>query len=182
VTESELIQQARDGDAGAWEALTLTHQQAVFRFAYLLLGDPDEADDATQETFLRAYYSLERFDDSRPLRPWLMQIVSNLASNRRRSLARYFGAMSRLARQPVEASSSLQSDDSTSLWLAVQRLKFDFQQVIYLRYFLDMSEDEMCAALNLPAGTVKSRLHRALSDLRQVISRQYPHLEEALLP
>jgi RNA polymerase sigma-70 factor (ECF subfamily) len=53
-----------------------------------------------------------------------------------------------------------------------------FQEVIYLRYFLDMSESEMAETLDIPAGTVKSRLHRALSKLRGIIERDYPELKE----
>jgi RNA polymerase sigma-70 factor (ECF subfamily) len=182
VTESDLIQQAQRGDPQAWESLTVSHQQAVFRLAYLLLGDPDEAEDAAQETLVRAYFSLKRFDPARPLRPWLLQIVSNLASNRRRSLGRYFQALTRFAREPAETHASIPQEDADLLWRAVRRMKFEFQQVIYLRYFLEMTEEEMSAALGTPPGTVKSRLHRALAALRQVISREFPELQEALIP
>lgn len=80
--EPTLIRHAANGDAAAWEPLVLAHQQAVFRLSYLLLGDPDEAEDIAQETFLRAWKYLKRFDSARPLRPWLLSIASNLASNR----------------------------------------------------------------------------------------------------
>lgn len=178
MTETDLIRQARSGDPEAWEALTKTHQEAVFRLAYLLLGDPDDAEDVAQEAFVRAFYALRRFDSARPLRPWLMQIASNLASNRRRSLGRYFNALLRLAREPSGPDAPLPEDDSQLLREAVQKIKFEFQQVVYLRYFLDMSEDEMSMALGIPEGTVKSRLHRALAALRKVISDDYPHLRE----
>ena len=79
------IESARQGDETAWVELVRLHQEAVFRLAYLFLGDPDEAEDAAQETFIRAYRALGRFDTSRPLRPWLLQIVANLTRNRRRS-------------------------------------------------------------------------------------------------
>ena len=103
VTETELIRSARRGDTAAWEALTRLHQEPVFRFAYLLLGDPDEAQDAAQETFIRAFYALRRFDETRPLRPWLMSIAANLSRNRRRTLGRYLNALTRLARQQPAA-------------------------------------------------------------------------------
>jgi DNA-directed RNA polymerase specialized sigma24 family protein len=81
-SEPDLIQEARQGDGAAWEALMRLHQQPVYRFAYLMLGDPDEAEDAAQETFIRAFRSLDRFDLSRPLRPWLLSIAANLSKNR----------------------------------------------------------------------------------------------------
>ena len=178
MTETDLIKQARRGDHDAWEDLTRTHQEAVFRLAYLLLGDPDDAEDVAQEVFVRAHYALKSFDAARPLRPWLLQIASNLASNRRRSLGRYLNALTRFAREPGETRASFPEDDSRALWQAVRQLKFEFQQVIYLRFFLDMSEEEMSMTLGIPAGTVKSRLHRALGALRKVITDRYPQLEE----
>lgn len=178
MTEADLIHQSRRGDPGAWEALTRLHQEPVFRLAYLLLGDPDDAQDVAQEAFVRAYYALKRFDASRPLRPWLLRIASNLARNRRRSIGRYFAHLNRFAREAQENGTAIAQDDSQTLWLAVRRLKPDFQQVLYMRYFLDMSEAEMAETLNIANGTVKSRLHRALTALRAVIARDYPHLQD----
>ncbi len=180
MTETDLILQARRGDTEAWEALTRLHQEPVFRLAYLLLGDPDDAQDITQETFLRAYYALKRFDPGRPLRPWLLSIASNLSSNSRRSLGRYFAALQRFAHEshPDDAA-SVPQDDAQALWAAVRRLKPPFQQVIYLRYFLEMSEADTAVTLSIPTGTVKSRQHRALDALRQLIARDYPSLKES---
>jgi len=178
VTETDLIRSARQGDTSAWEALTRLHQEPVFRFAYLLLGDPDDAHDAAQETFIRAFYALGRFDDSRPLRPWLMSIAARQASNRRRSLGRYFSAMTRYSREAELTEPPPGGDDSRLLWQAVRRLKPDFQRAIYLRYFLDLPEAEMAAALGVAPGTVKSRLHRALEALRAVIGREFPELQD----
>jgi RNA polymerase sigma-70 factor (ECF subfamily) len=177
VTETDLIRSARRGDTAAWEALTHLHQEPVFRFAYLLLGDPDDAQDAAQETFIRAYYSLRRFDDTRPLRPWLMSIAAHQASNRRRALGRYFAALTRVSREAEISEPPPSPDDSRLLWQAVRKLKPDFQRAIYLRYFLEMPEGEMAQALNVAAGTVKSRLHRALAALRDVIDRDFPELK-----
>ena len=158
-----------------------THQEPVFRFAYLLLGDPEEAEDIAQETFLRAYKALRRFDMERPLRPWLLRIASNLAHNRHRSIGRHLATLTRFAQQNPEKikSTTIQpNDDSQELWQAVRKMAKPFQEVIYLRYFLDMSESEIVDTLEVPAGTVKSRLHRALSKLRGIIERDYPELKE----
>jgi len=181
VTEAQQIRLARQGDQAAWEALMRAHQEPVFRLAYLLLGDPDEADDIAQETFLRAYKALRQFDTERPLRPWLLRIASNLAHNRHRSLGRYLSALTRFARQDPEAIQQTDfkpDDESQSLWQAVRKMTMPFQEVIYLRYFLDMSESEMVDTLDIPPGTVKSRLHRALNKLRGIIEHDYPELKE----
>lgn len=180
-SEPEQIALARQGDPAAWESLMAAHQEAVFRMAYLLLGDPDDAQDAAQEAFLRAYSSLPRFDLHRPLRPWLLRIVTNLARNRLRSAGRYFAALARYARAEPEAliqAGPEQPADSEALWRSVRRLPPDAQQVIYLRYFLEMSEGEIASTLNVAAGTVKSRLHRALARLRQIIQRDFPELKD----
>jgi RNA polymerase sigma-70 factor (ECF subfamily) len=181
VTEAQQIQLARQGDQAAWEDLMRAHQEPVFRLAYLLLGDPDEAEDVAQETFLRAYKALDGFHTERPLRPWLLRIASNLAHNRHRSIGRYLAALTRFAQQDpdrIKSTTIQPKDDSHTLWQAVKKLTMPFQEVIYLRYFLDMSESEMAETLDIPAGTVKSRLHRALSKLRGIIERDYPELKE----
>ena len=161
----------------------LAHQEPVFRLAYLFLGDPDDAEDITQETFLRAYRSLKRFDATRPLRPWLLSIASNLASNRRRSAGRYRAALTRAFRdEPTSinnteenSSQALQAND---LWKAVQTLKLPDQQIVYLRYFLDLSVTETAEVLQVAEGTVKSRMSRALEKLRNVIQQDFPVLVE----
>ena len=181
---ADLIRQARQGDDSAWELLVRAHQQPVFRLAYLFLGDADEAEDVAQETFIRAYHSFNRFDAERPLRPWLLKIAANLARNRHRSMGRYLGALGRLLhseaglpRSPVEDASALRQR-SQELWRAVRKLDETGQQVIYLRYFLDLPVDETAETLGIAAGTVKSRLHRALSRLRQVIEKEAPGLKD----
>lgn len=178
LNESELVQRARDGEEAAWENLIRQHQGAVFRLAYLLLGDPDEAEDVAQETFIRAHKHLDRFDESRPLRPWMLRVASNLARNRKRSLGRYWNALQKMGRP--EPGPGLDPDDAQILWQAIRRLRHGEQQIIYLRYFLDLSEAEAAAALEIPPGTAKSRLHRSLRKLRTVIEHDFPELREGL--
>lgn len=183
VAQPDLIERARHGDQTAWEALVREHQQALFRLAYLLLGDADEAEDIAQEAFVRAFRALERFDPARPLRPWLLRIVTNLAHNRRRAVGRYLAALLRAGRiepEPISAigERSGQQWEAQTLWQAVRRLRADDQRIIYLRYFLDLSEAETAAVLDIAPGTVKSRLHRATQRLRQVVDVEFPALRE----
>jgi len=180
--EPTLIRHAANGDAAAWEPLMLAHQQAVFRLSYLLLGDPDDAEDIAQETFLRAWKYLKRFDATRPLRPWLLSIASNLASNRRRSAGRYLAALTRAFRDEPTSSTieenSSQHTHANDLWKAVQTLKLPDQQIVYLRYFLDLTVSETAEVLQVAEGTVKSRLSRALEKLRNIIQQDFPVLIE----
>ncbi|MBL8056103.1 MAG: RNA polymerase sigma factor [Anaerolineales bacterium] len=184
--EAEWVRRAQAGDAAAWEALITAHRPAACRLAYLLLGDAAEADDAAQEACLRAYRALDRFELGRPFRPWLLRITVNLARNRQRSLGRYWAALQRRLRAepaPVVDAHTLtaQQLEAQAVWRAVQRLAETDQQIIYLRYFLELSEAEAAAALDVPAGTVKSRLHRALGRLRIVITRDFPDLQPELV-
>jgi RNA polymerase sigma-70 factor (ECF subfamily) len=179
--EAVFIRQARQGSAAGWEALVKMHQEPVFRYAYLLIGDADEAEDIAQEAFIRAYQALGRFDETRPVRPWLLRITANLAHNHHRSAGRYLAALRRLAQ--AEPVSVMKTEDKAALnlqknalWEAVQRLHESDQQIIYLRHFLEFSIEDTAAAANIAPGTVKSRLHRALTRLRSVVQQHYAHI------
>lgn len=184
--EPTLIRLAANGDAAAWEPLVLAHQQAVFRLSYLLLGDPDDAEDIAQETFLRAWKHLRRFDPARPLRPWLLSIASRLASNRRRSAGRYAAALMRAFRsQPQPAGieeKSARRLQAGELWKAVQKLNTSDQKIIYLRFFLELSVAETAQALRIAEGTVKSRSNRTLQKLRRIIQHDFPALLDGDAP
>jgi RNA polymerase sigma-70 factor, ECF subfamily len=180
--EAEEILLARQGDETAWESLIHRHQEAVFRYAYLLLGDSDQAEDAAQEAFISAYRALERFDPERPIRPWLMRIAANRARNQQRSVARYLSYLAHFFHNAPPASEQveqrvIQDLQAEALWQAIQGLSLDDQQVIYLRYFLEMPVAEAAEALGIPEGTVKSRLSRALVRLRSAILKQHPALK-----
>ena len=183
--EITLIQRIKDGDATAWEPLILTYQEQVFRLAYLLTGDPDEAADIAQETFVRAWRHVAKFDASRPVRPWLLKIAVNLARNQRRSVGRYLSALKRGFQEypPNEndiESRSLIERQAADLWRAVQGLNHSDQQIIYLRFFLELSITETAQALTIAEGTVKSRLNRALIKLRKTIDEKDPAFFQGL--
>lgn len=166
----DLVEQARAGDVAAYEQLVERFQQLAFRAAYLVTRDAGEAEDAAQEAFVKAFRALDRFRPGSPFRPWLLQIVTNEARNRRKAAAR----RERLALQvspadPSELSTETQTETielRETVTLAMDRLSEEDQTVIAYRYFLDLSEAEMAQALGCPRGTIKSRLSRALERLR----------------
>ena len=182
--ENALIESARAGDPSAWEALVQAHHEPVFRFAYLMLNDRADADDVAQETFIRAYRSLGRFDVERRLRPWLLSIAANVAKNRLRSWGRYTAALGRWQQESSPPNVHMIDDftaaqiEAGRLWEAVRRLRREDQTMIYLRYFLEMPVDETAESLGIAPGTVKSRLSRALGRLRELIERDFPDLAE----
>jgi RNA polymerase sigma-70 factor (ECF subfamily) len=171
LSQSDLIRRAMHKDEQAWGTLMNEYQQPVFRLAYLFTGDPDEAEDITQEAFIRAFHSIDSFDPSRSFRPWILSITANLVRNRQRSIKRYLAGLQRLIRLEPQADRNSpqtveQSEEAEALWHTVRQMSLDDQHMIYLRYFLELSEVETAGALGIPHGTVKSRLHRALKRLR----------------
>lgn len=181
--EGELIVRAQAGDLAAYEDLVRRYESLAFRTAYLLAADPAEAEDAAQEGFIRAFHALGTFQAGRPFRPWLLRIVANQAINRRkaaarrRSLAERFGAALRGGGElPSVEAQVAAGERSSRLWQAVRRLKPDEQMLVYLRYYLELSEAELAEVFDCPPGTVKSRLHRTLGRLQAIIEQHYPDL------
>ena len=169
--DAALVARARAGDRDALGVLVTRHQRAALRTAFAIGGSESEAEDVTQEAFVKAFRSLRRFEDGRPLRPWLMQIVANEARNRRRSRGRRERLAVRaasVAGGPSGSAEDLALGEVTAgeLRAALTRLDDRDRTVIALRYFAGLSEAETAAALEVPPGTVKSRLSRALDRLR----------------
>jgi RNA polymerase sigma-70 factor (ECF subfamily) len=173
LTESELIDRAKRGDAEAYEHIVQAHQGIAFRIAYLVTGDAGDAEEAAQDGFVKAFRALDRFRPGAPFRPWLLEIVANEARNRRRSAARRTKLALRQAAESVSGGAApspeatlLDTERRSELLEAVNELREEERLVIACRYFLDLSEAETAAALGIRKGTVKSRTARALEHLR----------------
>jgi RNA polymerase sigma-70 factor (ECF subfamily) len=182
--DSDLVRLVQQGDRSAFDALVLGYEDVAFRAAYLIVRDEDDAADAAQDAFVLAYRALDRFDTSRAFKPWLLRIVTNVALNSTRASKRRDAATERLAidsgaetgQAPPDAAAEA-AEQASRVWEAIGGLSDDDQRLIYLRYFLDNSEAEAAEAIGKPVGTVKSRMHRALKRLRQVIEDDYPDLQ-----
>ena len=175
--EGDLIERARHGDVSAFEALVRAHQEVAFRTAWVASGGADDAEDAAQEAFMKAFAALRRFRPDAPFRPWLLTIVANEARNRRRSASRR-EALALRAHEPAAGANAIEPSPEAAvvaterrqeLLAALQLLADADREVIAYRYLLDLSEAETAAALGVPIGTAKSRLSRALSRLRSVM-------------
>jgi RNA polymerase sigma-70 factor (ECF subfamily) len=177
--ETELVERARRGDAAAYEELVRLYQGIAFRIAYVLAGNAEDAQEAAQDGFVKAYRALGRFRRGAPFRPWLLQIVANEARNRRRSAGRREALVLRAAAgaasedaAPSPESALLSAERREELLAAMNRLRDDDRAAIACRYFLELSEEETAAALGCKRGTVKSRLSRALERLRAELEVQ----------
>jgi RNA polymerase sigma-70 factor, ECF subfamily len=183
--EQSVIARAQRGEVQAFEALVHQYERLAFRAAWLITHDEHEAADAAQEAFLRAYRALGSFKVGQPFRPWLLRIVTNLALNRvqaaqrRTRMTERFGElMVAGADTPSPERKVAEREQSERLAQAVGKLSRDEQALIALRYFLELPEIEVAQALNVPLGTIKSRLHRTLARLREIIRRDFPDLVE----
>jgi RNA polymerase sigma-70 factor (ECF subfamily) len=173
--DAELVLKAQSGDVDAFEQLVERYSDLAFRSAYLILGAAQDAEDACQEAFYKAFRALSRFQPELPLKPWLLRIVINEARNRRRGnsrrpeLATDLEVAAFTAGGPGPEDAAVASDRRERLLRAVNGLPEDDRQVVLCRYFLELSVDETAGALGRPAGTVKSRLSRALDRLRPLL-------------
>jgi RNA polymerase sigma factor (sigma-70 family) len=171
--EPALLERAKRGDAAAYERIVKEHQTIAFRTAWLIAGSAQEAEEAAQDAFLKAYRSLARFRTGAPFRPWLLRIVANEAHNRRLAAGRRRGLAVRAAEErregdavPSPESALLDSERRRELLGAIEGLSERDRIVIGCRYLLELSEAETAAVLGVRRGTVKSRLSRALERLR----------------
>jgi len=178
--KAELVERARRGDLDAWETIVRTHQGLAFRTAYLLAGNAADAEEAAQDGFVKAYRALGRFRRGAELRPWLLSIVANEARNRRRSAVRRDRLALRAAVEvrpgdavPSPEAALLAGEERERLLAAVEALPDEHRDAIACRYLLGLSEAETAGALGVRAGTVKSRLSRALARLREDLGEEW---------
>ena len=167
--ERKLVREAQSGSAEALTALYGVHWRRAHRAAYLVVHDSAAAEDIAQEAFLAAIDAIDRFDRRRPFGPWLHRIVVNRAIDwaRRESLRRGAGepAAEPAAPPPAEA---LGEDVMTAL----VQLPVEQRAVVVLRHLLDYTPGEVARMLELPRGTVNSRLRRALDRLGSLLETE----------
>lgn len=174
--DAELIERAKGGDVHAYGELVERYRDLAFRIAYLIARNAADAEDATQDAFVKAYYALGRFRSHDAFRPWVLRIVSNEAKNRRRSAGRRERLALRLADGGHSDGTALSPEETAlgremreTLLSALESLPERDRDVISCRYLLELSEAETARVLGVRPGTVKSRLSRALGRLREAV-------------
>ncbi|UPK47584.1 sigma-70 family RNA polymerase sigma factor [Paenibacillus pabuli] len=168
----KLVELTRAGDYEAYGELYELTVMDVYRTVRFLIRDPSDAEDLVQEIYIQAYRSLERYDSERAFRPWLMGVtMRQVRSYRRKRLTQF-----RFSKQMEKSDTGLEYDFSGDLInkLAnrplleqVHRLPYKLQQVVTLHYLNEYTQEEISCILEIPLGTVKSRIHAALTKLRQ---------------
>jgi RNA polymerase sigma-70 factor (ECF subfamily) len=173
IGDAECVKRVQRGDTQSFEILVRRHQNTTFNLIYRFLGDYDEATETAQEVFLSAYKSIQQFRGDSTFSTWLYRIAFNHASSRRKSLN------SKLQRQVALEDDVVLVDCGADLETSAERkeiqrcvqqalnsLDVDDAQIILLRDLQDASYEDIAQTLDVPVGTVKSRLHRARQALR----------------
>jgi RNA polymerase sigma-70 factor, ECF subfamily len=164
-SDRDLVRGARGGDRQAAAGLFRRYWREAWRAAFAITGRRSLADDVAADAFERAFAALGRFDDRRPFAPWLHRIVANRALDVLRAERRL--SDEELPDTPDLAPVDLAGD--RSLLAAVAELGLERRVVVVLRYGVGMTPKQIAAALDLPVGTVNSRLARALEQLRESV-------------
>ncbi len=170
--EQDALRRCRAGDRRAFSLIVNRYGDVLYGTAVMMLRDRVEAEDAVQDAFVDAWRGLGTFDGSRPLRPWLLRVLVNqvLRRQRRKVLPIVGGGdetLASLASADADPElAALRSWERESVAVALAALPVDAARVVILRFFSELTVAEVAEALDVPEGTVKSRLHRALRTLR----------------
>lgn len=172
-SEATLLLTARQGDPQAFSALVEQYQTPVYNLCYRMLNNTGDADDAAQETFLRAYKSMKKYDDSRSFATWLMSIAAHYCIDqlrkRRMTIVStedlpYFEVVDR---NPGPESMMTQHQEQDNVRKLLHTLNPVDRAAVVMYYWNELSYQEISQALNLTESAVKSRLHRARRSLAQ---------------
>jgi len=174
--EKSWVFQAQQGSDEAFTQLVETYQNPIFNLCYRMLGEPEAAEDAAQETFLRVYQNLHRYDHSRPFGTWILSIAAHYCIDllRKKKFKMFSidaenddGATFELpdASAPDPESESVKKELHNRLHLLLKDLDETDRAAVILRYWYDFSEKEISQSLNLTVSAVKSRLHRSRRTL-----------------
>lgn len=182
--ETAWVIQAQQGSDEAFAKLVEAYQTHVYNLCYRMLGEPESAEDAAQETFLRAFQHLHRYDSQRPFATWLLSIAAHYCIDRLRR--RRFSMISMDQDQdeggfelpdadaPNPESEAARGEQRQRIQNLLSRLDAVDRAAIVMRYWEDYSEAEIAEALHLTVSAVKSRLHRARRELAGLWQAEAP--------
>ncbi len=201
--DAELVARAARRDPEAFDALVLRHQDRIYSALLRLLGDAEAARDAAQETFLKAWQALPRFEQRAMFSTWIYRIAINVSISRRRSdrahpdrraLPLESGAdpdegeaEPRRVPEPVardgNPAAAIESEEArTAVSRAIAALDPDFRTTIVMRDIQGLSYEEIAETLGIPVGTVRSRIHRGREMLREALARYVSGAPRSGLP
>lgn len=169
--DAAVLRQAIQGDEESFSKIVETYQRPVFNLCYRMLGQAQEAEDAAQETFWRAYQNLRRYDQQRSFATWLLSIAAHYCIDQQRKRRFPTLALELLPEEdapdpaPNPERVFAQLEERGQLQNLLARLGPQDRAAIILRYWYEFSEEEIAKSLSLTVSAVKSRLHRARKEL-----------------
>ena len=167
MADAECIKLAQKGDQDAFAQIVETYQNPVYNLCYRMLGTPQAAEDAAQESFWRAYKNLHRYDIKRPFATWLLSIAAHYCIDQQRRKRLPTMDLNEIIEftaedpAPNPESSLINVEFSDKVQHQLAQLSENDRAVLILRYWHEYSENEICQALSISKSAVKSRLHRA---------------------
>ncbi|MGD8322656.1 MAG: sigma-70 family RNA polymerase sigma factor [Gemmatimonadota bacterium] len=176
--ERELIKKCRAGDARFYEPLVRAYEPSGLRLAVAMMGNVEDARDALQEAFVKAYEALHRFDLRRPFGPWFFQILRNHCRDMLRSRQARFKVEAldeRLELRPADAERGPERARQRSaarelLWRALERIGEEHREILVLKELQGFRYNEIANILEIPEGTVASRLFHARRALKEALA------------
>lgn len=178
--DRRLITECLTGQPDAFGQLVLRYQDRLYNSVYRVLDNPDDTLDVVQDAFINAYQSLDRFNGTSEFFTWLYRIAFNTAISLKRKkrpvLSLDAGKPGESGVDPADPSESLQpgaelerADENRKLMAALAKLSVDHRTVLVLKDLEDQKYEEIAEIMNVPIGTVRSRLHRARAELRELL-------------
>lgn len=177
----EWVEATKQGDQDAFAELVYTFQDPVYNLCYRMLGESGEAEDATQEAFLRAYMNIERYDTNRSFKTWVMSIASNHCIDRLRKRRMQYvslddeptaAALALSSSDPLPEQATLQNERGEAIQDLLMELDPDYRIAVILRYWYDYSYAEIAQAMDTTESAIKSRLFRARRTLADMIGEE----------
>ena len=181
MSDQEAIRRLKNGDIGGLESLIARYQVKAVRAAYFVVQDKQTAEDIVQDAFLRIYERIRYFDEVRPFEPYLMRSVVNMALNIARQRERFMqsqssdelNALEDLLTYAETVESQVEfTEIKHRILAAIAKLPARERAAVVQRYYLEMSEKEMAAALDAAPGTVKWLLNTARARLRVLLGAE----------
>jgi len=169
VANVELVRRAREGDRDAFDLLMTAVVDHLYRIARLILRDTDRAEDAVQEALVRCWRDLRMLRDPDRFDAWMNRLLMHAISDEARRQRAFAASVGVLRVEPRQADGTAALADRDELARIFDRLSIDHRTIVVLHHYLGFTVDEAAAAIGIPRGTAKSRLHYATGALRAAL-------------